>query len=158
MTTLDLRKLRAFVYVAEERHFGRAAERLFVAQPALSQTIKALEAQIGVQLLDRSTRRVDLTPAGARLLERAHGILDAIDDAVAEARRIDAGEQGSLRLGFIGSASFGLMPALARAVGDALPLPSSTSPATCSAPRSRRACPTGRSTWGCCGPSTSPPA
>ena len=122
MTTLDLRKLRAFVYVAEERHFGRAAERLFVAQPALSQTIKALEAQIGVQLLDRSTRRVDLTPAGARLLERAHGILDAIDDAVAEARRIDAGEQGSLRLGFIGSASFGLMPALARAVGDALPL------------------------------------
>ena len=92
MTTLDLRKLRAFVYVAVERHFGRAAERLFVAQPALSQTIKALEAQIGVQLLDRSTRRVDLTPAGARLLERAHGILDAIDDAVAVARRIDAGE------------------------------------------------------------------
>ncbi len=122
MSTLDLRKLRAFVYVAEERHFGRAAERLFVAQPALSQTIKALEAHIGVQLLDRSTRRVDLTPAGARLLERAQGILEAVDDAVAEARRIDAGEEGSLRLGFIGSASFGLMPALARAIGDALPL------------------------------------
>ncbi|TBT85914.1 LysR family transcriptional regulator [Propioniciclava sinopodophylli] len=118
---LDLRKLRAFVAVAEERHFGRAAERLFVAQPALSQTIKALEASIGVQLLDRSTRRVDLTLAGARLLDRARDILGSVDDAVAEARRIDAGEEGSLRLGFIGSASFGLMPSLARALGDELP-------------------------------------
>ncbi len=121
MTTLDLRKVRAFVMVAEERHFGRAAERLFVAQPALSQTIKALEADVGVQLLDRSTRRVDLTPAGAQLLERARVILGSVDDAVAEARRIDAGEEGSLRLGFIGSASFGLMPALARALSDELP-------------------------------------
>lgn len=118
---VDLRKLRAFVVVAEERHFGRAAERLFVAQPALSQTIKTLEADLGVKLLDRSTRRVDLTHTGARLLERAREILAAVDDAVAEARRIEAGEEGSLRLGFIGSASFGLMPALARALGDELP-------------------------------------
>lgn len=121
MTSLDLRKLRAFVLVAEERHFGRAAERLFVAQPALSQTIKTLEADVGVQLLDRSTRRVDLTPAGAQLLERARVILGSVEDAVAEARRIDAGEEGSLRLGFIGSASFGLMPALARSLSEELP-------------------------------------
>lgn len=119
---LDLRKLGAFVMVAEERHFGRAAERLFVAQPALSQTIKALEADVGVRLLDRSTRRVDLTPAGAQLLERARVILKSVDDAVAEARRIDAGEEGNLRLAFIGSASYGLMPALARALNEELPL------------------------------------
>lgn len=118
---LDLRKLRAFVTVAEERHFGRAAARLFVAQPALSQTIKALEADVGVQLLDRSTRRVDLTPAGARLLERARAVLESVDEAIAEARRIDAGEEGALRLGFIGSASFGLMPALARTLSEELP-------------------------------------
>ena len=119
---IDPRKLRAFVAVAEERHFGRAAERLFVAQPALSQTVKALEADVGVRLLDRSTRRVDLTPAGARFLERARAILAALEDAVDEARRIDTGEEGALRLGFIGSASFGLMPALARAIGEELPL------------------------------------
>lgn len=118
---LDLRKLRAFVVVAEELHFGRAAERLFVAQSALSQTIKALEADIGVQLLDRSTRRVDLTPAGVRVLERARELLQAAEDVVAEARRIDAGVEATLRLGFIGSATLGLMPALARTIGDELP-------------------------------------
>lgn len=119
---VDLRKLRAFVVVADERHFGRAADRLFVAQPALSQTIKSLESDLGVRLLDRSTRRVDLTHAGARFLERAVAILDAVEEAVGEARRIDAGEEGSLRLGFIGSASFGLMPSLARTLGEELPL------------------------------------
>ena len=118
---IDPRKLGAFVVVAEELHFGRAAERLFVAQPALSQTIKALEADVGVRLFDRSTRRVDLTPAGVCFLERARVILTTLDEAVAEARRIDAGEEGALRLGFIGSASFGLMPALARTLGEELP-------------------------------------
>ena len=118
---IDLRKLNAFVVVAEELHFGRAAERLFVAQPALSQTIKALEADVGVRLLDRSTRRVELTPAGARFLERVRTTLTALDEAVAEARRIDAGEEGALRLGFVGSASYGLMPALARTLSEELP-------------------------------------
>lgn len=118
---IDPRKLGAFVVVAEELHFGRAADRLIVAQPALSQTIKALEADVGVRLFDRSTRRVELTPAGARFLDRARTILKTIDEALDEARRIDSGEEGALRLGFIGSASFGLMPALARALGEELP-------------------------------------
>lgn len=119
---MDLRRLRYFVAVAEERHFGRAAERLFIAQPALSQQIKALEAELGVVLFSRSTRRVELTPAGARLHQRAGEILNLMDSAIDETRRVHAGEAGVIRLGFIGSATYGLMPALSRSLQAELPL------------------------------------
>lgn len=118
---MDLRRLRYFVAVAESRHFGRAAERLFIAQPALSQQIKALEADLGVVLFTRSTRRVELTPAGARLLRRAEEILQLAESAVDEVRRIHAGEEGVIRLGFIGSATYDLMPALSRSLQADLP-------------------------------------
>lgn len=118
---MDLRRLRYFVAVAEERHFGRAATRLFIAQPALSQQIKALEAELGVELFTRTTRRVELTPAGARLHRRAGEVLDLMDAAIDEARRIQAGEAGVIRLGFIGSATYELMPALSRSLQRALP-------------------------------------
>ncbi len=118
---MDLRRLRYFVTVAEERHFGRAAERLFLAQPALSQQIRVLEKELGVVLLTRSTRRVDLTPAGTRFVERAKEILRSVDAAVDEARRVDAGEEGRVRLGFIGSATYGLMPTLSRTLQAELP-------------------------------------
>lgn len=72
---LDLRKLRYFLTVADELHFGRAAERLFIAQPVLSRQIRALEREVGVTLLDRTSRRVALTPAGARLQEDARNLL-----------------------------------------------------------------------------------
>lgn len=118
---MDLRRLRYFVAVAEERHFGRAAERLYIAQPALSQQIRALETELGAQLFARSTRRVDLTPAGARLLPRVLALLADADAAFAEAKRVHEGTEGVIRLGFIGSATYGLMPSLSRALSAELP-------------------------------------
>ncbi|MBO2463240.1 LysR substrate-binding domain-containing protein [Actinomadura violacea] len=111
---MDLRQLRYFVAVAEELHFGRAADRLNMAQPPLSQAIRRLEADLGVELLHRSTRRVDLTDAGRGYLARARRILDEVDDAAHEARRIAAGAVGHLTIGCVGSATYSLLPALSR--------------------------------------------
>src|SRR3954468_16943546 len=102
---MALRQLRYFVPAAEERHFGRAAERLHIAQSPLSQQIRHLEAELGVQLLHRPTPRVDPDPAGELLLERARPILSAVDDAVEDAQRAARGEIGRLDIGFTGSAT-----------------------------------------------------
>ncbi|MBB6627315.1 LysR family transcriptional regulator [Nocardioides sp. KIGAM211] len=118
---MELRHLRYFVAVAEERHFGRAAERLHMAQPPLSQQIRQLEDELGVTLLRRTTRRVDLTEAGAAYLHQARGILAAVDDAGAEAVRVQAGLTGRLAVGCVGSATYSLLPALARALREELP-------------------------------------
>ncbi|QWF22320.1 LysR family transcriptional regulator [Nocardioides sp. LMS-CY] len=119
---MDLvRHLQAFVVVAEEMHFGRAAERLHIAQPPLSQQIRRLEADLGVELFSRTTRRVDLTAAGAAYLERARAILDAVDAAAEEARRVAAGATGHLTIGCVGSATYSLIPALSRRLADELP-------------------------------------
>lgn len=118
---MELRHLRYFVAVAEECHFGRAAARLNMAQPPLSQQIKQLEIELGLQLLIRSTRKVELTPAGERYLERASAILEAVDGAGDEARRIDAGLLGRVAIGFIGSATYELLPNLARELRAVLP-------------------------------------
>ncbi|MFB4299176.1 LysR substrate-binding domain-containing protein [Actinomadura sp. NTSP31] len=111
---MDLRHLRYFVAVAEELHFGRAAERLNMAQPPLSQAIRRLESDLGVELLHRSTRRVDLTDAGRGYLARARRILGEVDEAAHEARRIAAGAVGHLTIGCVGSATYSLLPALSR--------------------------------------------
>ena len=118
---MELRHLRYFVAVAEECHFGRAAERLHMAQPPLSQQIKQLEDELGVQLLARSTRRVELTPAGARYLERARAILAAIDTAGEETRLIRDGRMGRVAIGFTGSATYELLPRLSRTLRTELP-------------------------------------
>jgi DNA-binding transcriptional LysR family regulator len=99
-TSIELRQLRYFVAVAEELHFGRAAERLHMSQSPLSRAIRELEREIGVVLFVRTTRRVELTPAGLLLLERARRALAEIDAAVADARRLTRSGDGVLRLGY----------------------------------------------------------
>ncbi len=115
---MELRHLRYFVAVAEELHFGRAAERLHMAQPPLSQQIKQLETELGVALLERTTRQVSLTAAGERYLERTRAVLAAVDQAGTEAVRISEGEVGRVSIGFIGSATYSLLPEIARGLRD----------------------------------------
>ncbi|MBV9817082.1 MAG: LysR family transcriptional regulator [Solirubrobacterales bacterium] len=107
---MELRQLRYFVAVAEELHFRRAAARLHVSQPPLSQQIAALEAEIGATLLTRTRRRVELTGAGEAFLRDARAILAELDVAAATARAIDAGQTGVLRVGFVGSALLSIVP------------------------------------------------
>ncbi|MDP9794565.1 DNA-binding transcriptional LysR family regulator [Catenuloplanes nepalensis] len=114
MSGLETRQLRYFVAVAEERHFGRAAERLGMAQPPLSRAIRDLERQLGVALLTRTTRQVTLTPAGETLLDDARVALDAVAAAEHRARR--AGRSG-LRLALKADFDGGLLPAILDAYG-----------------------------------------
>jgi DNA-binding transcriptional LysR family regulator len=100
---VDLRLLRAFVAVAEELHFGRAAERLHVAQPALSQQIRRLERALGVALLTRTSRSVALTPAGLVLRDRARAVLLQVERDLEETVRVGRGEEGRLDVGFVSS-------------------------------------------------------
>ena len=99
MANVELRQLRYFVAVAEELHFGRAAERLLIAGPSLSQQIKALERDLGVRLFDRDRRLVTLTPAGADLLPHARALLERADDLQNRAARIAGSEP--VRLGYV---------------------------------------------------------
>lgn len=103
---MELRHLRYFIAVAEESHITRAAERLGIQQPPLSQQIRALEQELGVQLLRRKPRGVELTDAGQALLERARIILEEVEHAFASTRRTARGEQGRVVVGFTGSAPF----------------------------------------------------
>lgn len=109
---MELRHLRYFIAVAEELHFGRAAERLHMAQPPLSQQIRSLEEELGVQLLHRTKRRVQLTEAGQVFLVEARRSLTQIEQTILAAQRAGRGEIGSLAMGFISSASYTLLPEL----------------------------------------------
>jgi len=103
---MELRHLRYFVAVAEEGHITRAAERLGIQQPPLSQQIKALERELDAQLFHRKPRGVELTPAGRALLDEARAILARVEEAVAATRRAARGEAGRIGIGFTSSASF----------------------------------------------------
>lgn len=103
---VELRHLRYFIAVAEELHFGRAAARLRISQPPLSQQIQILEEQIGARLLARTNRSVNLTAAGQQFLSDARQILGQVDAAAARAARLHQGETGELRIGFTSSAPF----------------------------------------------------
>lgn len=107
---MELRQLRYFVAVAEELHFRRAAARLHISQPPLSQQIRRLEEELGCRLLERTRRRVELTAAGQAFLRDARAMLSELDVAVATARRIDTGQSGLLRVSFVGSALLSIVP------------------------------------------------
>jgi len=109
---MELRHLRYFVAVGEEQHYGRAAARLRVAQPALSRQIQDLESEIGFQLFDRLPRGVRLSAAGKTFLEEARLILQHVNEATIHAGRVARGLAGTLRVGFTESASWhGVVPA-----------------------------------------------
>lgn len=103
---IELRHLRYFVAVAEELHFGRAAARLNISQPPLSQQIQSLEQQLGARLFARTNRSVNLTPAGVQFLADSRQILQHVEEAAGRAARLHHGETGELRLGFTSSAPF----------------------------------------------------
>lgn len=113
---MELRHLRYFVAVAEECHFTRAAERLGIGQPPLSQQIRQLEAEIGAPLFHRRPRAIALTDAGASLLQDARQILDSAQQALTRTQRVARGEAGALRIGMINSAPF--HPFVPRAIRD----------------------------------------
>ncbi|WP_421670100.1 LysR family transcriptional regulator [Rahnella sp. EDr1-12] len=106
MSHIELRHLRYFIAVADELHFGRAAERLHISQPPLSQQIQALEAHVGAALFYRSNRTVRLTQAGGAFLPEARQILQRVEEASEQAARIHRGEAGNLTLGLTSSAPF----------------------------------------------------
>jgi DNA-binding transcriptional LysR family regulator len=119
---MELRHLRYFVAVAEERHVTRAAERLGIQQPPLSQQIRALEKELDVQLFRRQPRGVELTEAGRTLLADARAILAQVEHAVATTQRTARGEQGRIAVGFTSSAPFHpFMPRVIRSFRDSAP-------------------------------------
>ncbi|GAA1598433.1 MULTISPECIES: LysR substrate-binding domain-containing protein [Kribbella] len=118
---MELRHLRYFATVAETCHFGQAAERLHMAQPALSQSIRQLEAELGAVLLTRTTRQVRLTPAGEFFYDEARRILHQLDGAISGVRRVADGHRGLVRIGFTGTAAFTQLPRFARILQSRLP-------------------------------------
>jgi DNA-binding transcriptional LysR family regulator len=110
---MELRQLTYFVAVAEELHFGRAAKRVHIAQPPLSQQIKKLEEELGVQLFERTSRQVSLTPEGSAFLEKARIILREVKQAKQTVTNVAQGQTGKLHIGFVGAAvNIGLPTAL----------------------------------------------
>jgi LysR family transcriptional regulator, benzoate and cis,cis-muconate-responsive activator of ben and cat genes len=109
---MDLKRLQYFIAVAEELHFGRAAERLNIAQPPLSRQIAQLETELGVLLIDRSRNQIRLTQAGEVMLVRARDVLDRLDSAYREVSLVGKGGAGRLRIAFVGSATHGVLPNL----------------------------------------------
>ncbi|MFJ4713140.1 LysR family transcriptional regulator [Streptomyces sp. NPDC088785] len=117
----DLRRLRYFLAVAQERNFTRAAERLHIAQPALSRQVRQLEQELGVRLLDRTTQSVEPTEAGRLLMERGAALCDEADRLWRDVRGYAAGESGSLSFGYSASTGYETAPTLLAALAEAHP-------------------------------------
>lgn len=120
-SVIELRHFRYFVAVAEELNFSRAAERLHIAQPPLSQQIQSLEAELQVQLFDRTRRPLQLTSAGKAFLEEARSTLAQVEEAVRMTRRIHQGELGHLTIGFSSSIANSILPDILRSFRERYP-------------------------------------
>jgi DNA-binding transcriptional LysR family regulator len=118
---VELRQLQAFEAVATDLHFGRAAKRLFTSQPMVSEQIRRLEQELGASLFHRTSRRVELTPAGVELLARARLILAAVGDAAAAVRCLGDGTEGTIRVGITPPVAPGLAPHLIAALAETAP-------------------------------------
>lgn len=118
---MELHSLRYFVAVAEELHFGRAATRLHITQPALSRQIRALEEELGIELLRRTKRTVELTEAGATFLVEVRKALQQVESAILVAQRVARGEIGSLRIAFTPSAMHTVLPKILKQFRDRYP-------------------------------------
>lgn len=118
---MNFKQMTYFVAVAEELHFGRAAERLNMAQPPLSRQIKQIEIELEAILFNRGRSAISLTQAGEKLLERSRSILAQLDDTKLEIRRLGQGAEGRLRIGFVGSATYGIFPNIIKSFRAAFP-------------------------------------
>jgi DNA-binding transcriptional LysR family regulator len=118
---MELRQLRYFLMVAEILHFGRAAERLHIAQQPLSFQVKQLENELGVKLFERTTRSVALTPAGTALLAEVQAGLERIERGVELAQRIARGEDGTIYIGYTGTTVYNVMPPIVRRFREQFP-------------------------------------
>nr|WP_314069642.1 LysR substrate-binding domain-containing protein [uncultured Roseococcus sp.] len=118
---MDLKQLRSFLAVAEEGNFARAAHRLNIAAPPLTRRIQELEAEIGAALFLRTTRHVELTPAGRALQEALPAVFAALDEGIRAARRHARGDAGTLAIGYTGHASAHSLPRLIRAFRQSRP-------------------------------------
>jgi DNA-binding transcriptional LysR family regulator len=118
---MELRHLRYFIAVATELHFGRAAEKLHIAQPPLSKQIQDLEAELGFELFNRTKRSVTLTPAGQAFLIEVNQIFQQLDRSIDIGRKTSRGELGQISIGFVGSATYNILPAMLQQFRDLYP-------------------------------------
>jgi DNA-binding transcriptional LysR family regulator len=118
---MELRHLRYFRMVATELHFGKAAEKLHIAQPPLSKQIQQLEIELGFELFTRTKRSVALTPAGAVFLVEVEGIFKNLDRAIDIGRKTSRGELGQISIGFVGSATYNILPVMLQQFRDLYP-------------------------------------
>ena len=118
---MELRHLRYFKAVATELHFGRAAEKLHIAQPPLSKQIQDLEAELGFELFNRTKRSISLTPAGQAFLGEVTQIFQQLDRAIDISRKTSRGELGQISIGFVGSATYNILPVMLQQFRDRYP-------------------------------------
>ena len=118
---MELRHLKYLVALGQELHFARAADKLFITQPALSRQIQQLEEEVGVKLVERTKRKVALTTAGAYFFDEATYVINHLEQVVQATQRKAAGEEGQIRIGFVGSAMQNIIPDLLLRLNEAYP-------------------------------------